>query len=96
MSWGLRLAALLAVAALGAGFAKANAGRRATIDLGLVTLHDVPVTFVAFGGVVAGMAAMLAAGMAADLKTRRLLQAARDDARARRGLPDDEGGPRLE
>lgn len=96
MSRGLRLVALAAVVALGAGFAKANAGRRTTIDLGLLTLHDVPVTFVAFGGVVAGMAAMLGAGIAADLKTRKLLQAARDDPRGGRGRPDEEGGRRLE
>ncbi len=86
MSRVVRLAALAAVAALGVGFAKANAARRVAIDLGLFALHDVPVTFVAFGGVVVGMGVMLAAGLASDLKVRRLLRA----------QEPDEGGPRLE
>lgn len=58
----------------GIGFAVANAGREVTIDLGLFTLYSVPVTFVAFGGMVAGMAVMLVAGINADLKVRRLLR----------------------
>ena len=62
------------VLAGGIGFAIANAGREVTIDLGLFTLYGVPVTFVAFGGMVAGMAVMLGAGINADLKVRRLLR----------------------
>ncbi|MYB07549.1 MAG: hypothetical protein F4Y24_14470 [Gemmatimonadetes bacterium] len=62
------------VVAGGIGFAIANAGREVTIDLGLITLYGVPVTFVAFGGMVAGMAVMLGAGINADLKVRRLLR----------------------
>lgn len=58
----------------GIGFAVANAGREVTIDLGLFTLYGVPVTFVAFGGMVVGMAVMLVAGINADLKVRRLLR----------------------
>ena len=58
----------------GIGFAVANAGREVTIDLGLFTLYSVPVTFVAFGGMVVGMAVMLVAGINADLKVRRLLR----------------------
>lgn len=95
MSRWLRLAALAGVAALGAGFAKANAGRRVAVDLGLFSFHDVPVAFVAFGGVVAGMGVMLGAGLAADLKVRRLLRAARDP-RVGRGAEEDEGGATLE
>lgn len=86
MSRLLRVLALVAVAALGAGFAKANAGRSVAVDMGLHTFYDVPVAFVAFGGAVAGMGVMLVAGLAADLKVRRMLQATRDE----------EGGPRLE
>ena len=44
-------------------FAAGNAGRLVTIDLGLVTLYRVPVTFVAFGGMVVGMGVMLLAGI---------------------------------
>lgn len=62
------------VVAGGIGFAIANAGREVTIGLGLFTLYGVPVTFVAFGGMVAGMAVMLGAGINADLKVRRLLR----------------------
>jgi len=86
MSRLVRLLALAAVAALGLGFAKANAGRIVAVDLGIHTFYNVPVTFVAFGGAVAGMGVMLVAGMAADRKVRRLLQAA----------CDQDGGPRLE
>ncbi len=89
MSRLLRLLALAAVVALGVGFAKANAGRRVVVDLGLYTFHSVPVTFVAFGGAVAGMGVMLVAGIASDLKVRRLLRASQE-------LSDEEGGPRLE
>lgn len=59
---------------LGVGFAAANAGRLVTIDLGLTTLYRVPVTFVAFGGMVVGMGVMLLAGINADLKVRELLR----------------------
>ena len=65
---------LALVVASGIGFAVANAGREVTIDLGLFALYGVPVTFVAFGGMVVGMAVMLVAGINADLKVRRLLR----------------------
>ena len=70
LSWGGPLAVVL----LGIGFARANAGREVSIDFGIFTLSDVPVTFVAFGGMVAGMAVVFAAGIHADLKVRRLLR----------------------
>ena len=59
---------------LGVGFAIANAGREVSVDLGLFALHGVPVTFVAFGGMVVGMGVVLVAGINADLKVRRLLR----------------------
>ena len=66
--------ALAAVVVVGVVFAMGNAGRFVSINLGIVTLSRVPVTFVAFGGMVAGMGVMLAAGINADLKVRRLLR----------------------
>lgn len=66
--------ALAAVVALGVAFAVGNAGRVVSINLGFLTLSRVPVTFVAFGGMVVGMGVVLAAGINADLKVRRLLR----------------------
>ena len=66
--------ALALVVVLGVGFAMANAGREVVLDLWIVTLYRVPVTFVAFGGMVVGMGVVLVAGINADLKVRRLLR----------------------
>lgn len=66
--------ALAGVGVLGVLFALGNAGRVVSINLGLFTLSRVPVTFVAFGGMVVGMGVVLAAGINADLKVRRLLR----------------------
>ncbi len=66
--------ALVAVVVLGGLFAVGNAGRVVSLNLGLFTLSRVPVTFVAFGGMVVGMGVVLAAGIHADLKVRRLLR----------------------
>ena len=66
--------ALALVVVLGVGFAMANAGREVVVDLWIVTLYRVPVTFVAFGGMVVGMGVVLVAGINADLKVRRLLR----------------------
>lgn len=65
---------LAVIIVLAIGFAMANAGRRVSIDFGLFALYGVPVTFVAFGGMVVGMAVVLVAGINADLKVRRLLR----------------------
>ena len=65
---------LALVVVLGVGFAMANAGREVMINLGIVTLQRVPITFVAFGGMVVGMGVVLVAGINADLKVRRLLR----------------------
>lgn len=70
-----------AVVALAAVFAANNAGSRVVVDLGIVTLDRVPVAFVAFGGMVAGMAVVLAAGLNADLRVRRLLRQRGEDQR---------------
>ena len=94
--------ALAGVAALGVLFALGNAGRVVTLDLGLFTLSRVPVTFVAFGGMVVGMGVVLAAGIHADLKVRRLLRERhRQDSLAERSVRPEydeqgQGGMRLE
>lgn len=72
--------ALAAVALIGAGFAIGNAGRVVSINLGLFSLDSAPVTFVAFGGMVVGMAVVLAAGINSDLKVRRLLRERRAES----------------
>jgi uncharacterized integral membrane protein len=81
--------ALAAVVALGVAFAMGNAGRAVSINLGFLTLSRVPVTFVAFGGMVVGMGVVLVAGINADLKVRRLLR----ERHAREGLAEGPGGP---
>jgi uncharacterized integral membrane protein len=82
---------LAAVIALAVGFAMANAGREVSIDFGLFALYGVPVTFVAFGGIVVGMAIVLIAGINADLKVRRLLRERHLEDRQLAGR----GSPRL-
>ena len=99
---------LAAVIVLGIAFALGNAGREVTINLGIVTLNSVPVTFVAFGGMVVGMGVVLVAGINADLKVRRLLRERhmKDDVagsspagpsqRTFEGIDDQHGGSLLE
>jgi len=94
--------ALAAVVVLGVAFAMGNAGRVVSINLGFMTLSRVPVTFVAFGGMVVGMGVVLAAGINADLKVRRLLRE-RHGPESRAGSPDgpahgerEQGDMRLE
>ena len=56
-------------------FAWLNSAQRVTLRLGVVTLYGVPLTAVAFGGVIGGMLVMLVAGVRSDLKVRRILRA---------------------
>jgi uncharacterized integral membrane protein len=73
-----RLAGVLGVAGvlvLAMGFAVLNGGQRVTLHLGLVTLYGVPLTVVAFGGLMVGMVIMLGASVHSDLKVRRILRA---------------------
>lgn len=98
------LAALAVVILAGVAFARGNAGREVAINLGIVTLDSVPVTFVAFGGMVVGMAVVLVAGINADLKVRKLLRERHmKESLAERGRPTEraqsvvrEGGTLLE
>jgi uncharacterized integral membrane protein len=61
------------VALLAMGFAALNAGYRTTLNLGFLTLR-VPVTLVAFGGLLVGMLVLFATGIHGDLKVRRILR----------------------
>ena len=65
---------VLAVVILAMTFAAANVGHRATLSLGLFTLYRVPVTLVAFSGLLVGMLVMFATGVHSDLKVRRILR----------------------
>jgi len=66
---------IVIVLALALGFASLNGGQRIILRLGFVTLYGVPLTVVAFGGMIAGMVIMLVAGVHSDLKVRRILRA---------------------
>lgn len=62
------------VLALSVAFAALNGGQRVDLDLGLLTLYRVPVTWVIFGGLFLGMLVMLLAGIHSDLKVRQILR----------------------
>jgi len=51
-----------------------NGSETVTLKLGLLTLYDVPITGVAFGGLLVGMVIMLISGIHSDLKVRRILR----------------------
>ncbi len=65
----------LAVLVLSMSFATLNGGQRVTLRLGFATFYGVPLTVVAFGGLITGMVIMLGAGVRSDLKVRRILRA---------------------
>ena len=69
------LAGIVAVLGLSMGFAALNGGQRVTLRLGIATLYGVPLTVVAFGGLLAGMVIMLGASIHSDLKVRKILRA---------------------
>jgi uncharacterized integral membrane protein len=66
---------IVLVLVLSLGFASLNGGQRIVLRLGVVTLYGVPLTVVAFGGMITGMVIMLVAGVHSDLKVRRILRA---------------------
>lgn len=74
MSRLIGLAAVLVILVGAMGFAAANAGHYVTLNLGLFTLYRVPVTFVAFSGLLTGMVVMFLTGVRTDLKVRRILR----------------------
>jgi len=67
-------AGILLVLALAMAFASLNGGQRVTLRLGFATFYGVPLTLVAFSGVLLGMVVMLVAGIRSDLKVRRILR----------------------
>jgi hypothetical protein len=62
------------VVGLAFGLGSLNGSETVTLKLGLITLYDVPITAVAFGGLLAGMVIMLVSGIHSDLKVRRILR----------------------
>jgi uncharacterized integral membrane protein len=69
------LVGVVLVLALSMGFASLNGGQRVTLRLGVLTLYGVPLTVVAFGGLLTGLSIMLGASVHSDLKVRRILRA---------------------
>lgn len=69
---------VLVLTGLAAGFAVANGGETVTVELGLVTLRGVSLPLVVFCSVLVGMILVLAAGLRADLRTRRRLERYRE------------------
>ena len=61
--------------ALAFAFGTMNSGQRVTLRLGFATIYGVPLTVVAFGGLMTGMLVMLVAGIHSDLRVRRILRA---------------------
>ena len=59
---------------LGWLFGSVNGSETVTLKLGVITLYDVPITAVAFFGLLAGMVIMLVAGIYNDLRVRRILR----------------------
>lgn len=64
----------LLVLTLAMAFAWLNGAQRVTVRLGFTTLYGVPLTLVAFTGLLLGMVVMLVAGIRSDLKVRRILR----------------------
>jgi len=74
MSRLMGIAFVAVVVVLAMAFAAANAGHRATLNLGLFILYRVPVTLLAFSGLLVGMLVMFAVGIHSDIKVRRILR----------------------
>ena len=74
MSRIIRVLGILLVVGLAFGLGSLNGSETVTLKLGLITLYDVPITAVAFGGLLAGMVIMLVSGIHSDLKVRRILR----------------------
>ncbi|MBT99758.1 MAG: hypothetical protein CME14_00305 [Gemmatimonadetes bacterium] len=74
MSRIIRAIGILLVVGLGWLFGSVNGSETVTLKLGVITLYDVPITVVAFFGLLAGMVIMLVAGIYNDLRVRRILR----------------------
>lgn len=70
----LGILSVLLVVLLAMAFAAGNAGQQVTLNLGIMTLYRVPITLVAFGGLLVGMLVMFSTGIYTDLKVRKILR----------------------
>jgi len=59
---------------LSMAFAALNGGQRVTLRLGVATFYQVPLTYIILAAFILGMTAMLVAGLASDLRVRRILR----------------------
>ena len=62
------------VAGLAVVLQSLNGSETVTLKLGVITLYDVPITAVAFFGLLAGMVIMLVTRIHNDLRVRRILR----------------------
>lgn len=69
---------VLLLTGLAAGFAVSNGDELVTVELGLITVRRVSLPLVVFVSVLLGMVLVLAAGLRADLRTRRRLRRYRE------------------
>ena len=65
---------ILLVAGLAVVLQSLNGSETVTLKLGVITLYDVPITAVAFVGLLAGMVIMLVTSIHNDLRVRRILR----------------------
>ena len=65
---------ILLVAGLAVVLQSLNGSETGTLKLGVITLYDVPITAVAFFGLLAGMVIMLVTSIHNDLRVRRILR----------------------
>jgi len=63
-----------AILLLSMAFAALNGGQRVTLRLGFATFYQVSLTYIILGAFILGMLAMLVAGIASDLRVRRILR----------------------
>ena len=74
MSRIIRAIGILLIVSLAVGLQSLNGSETVTLKLGVVTLYDVPITAVAFFGLLAGMVIMLVTSIHNDLRVRRILR----------------------
>ena len=65
---------ILLVAGLAVVLQSLNGSETVTLKLGVITLYDVPITAVAFVGLLVGMVIMLVTSIHNDLRVRRILR----------------------
>lgn len=70
----VRVLWLVVVLGAATAFTAANGGQSVRLDFGLFVLRSVSAPMLVFVSVVAGMVAVLLAGLRADLRTRRRLE----------------------